>query len=283
MSTRKQGTGRSKEEATERAIATNWMTLRSQGIVHSWPEQIISLWIVVILPSVSKSWLVACHHHQDKTGKGSGGWQDTYDTGLGVYYGMHIKARQMRSLASLIATGPDAKGHADPPLVDACCGGHNPINMWSRTQALVSLSSAEAELYAAIKACSETLGFLSLLKDYQIHADGKVMSDASAALGIIKRQVLGRTRHIHTSYLWIQHVNERGINFSKVPGSENCADLFTKPLIRESAEHLSELVGMEFPEGHDEIAFTINFIGQSRRHISPSIQSSLQDLGLSGT
>ena len=40
---------------------------------------------------------------------------------------------------------------------------------------------------------------------------------------------------------------------------------------------------MEFPEGHDEIAFTINFIGQSRRHISSSIQSSLQDLGLSGT
>ena len=161
--------------------------------------------------------------------------------------------------------------------------GSDPIKMWSRTQALVSLSSAEAELHAAIKACSETLGFLSLLKDYQIHAIGNVMSDASAALGIIKRQELGRTRHFHTSYLWIQHVNERGVNFSKVPGSENCADLFTKPLTRESAEHLSELVGMEFPEGHDEIDFTINFIGQSRRHILPSIQSSLQDLGLSGT
>ena len=39
---------------------------------------------------------------------------------------------------------------------------------------------------------------------------------------------------------------------------------------------------MEFPEGHDEIAFTINFLVQSRRHISLSIQSSLQDLGLSG-
>ena len=54
----------------------------------------------------------------------------------------------------------------------------------------MSLSSAEAELYAAIKACSETLGFLSLLKDYQIHATGRIMSDASAALGIIKRQGL---------------------------------------------------------------------------------------------
>ena len=72
--------------------------------------------------------------------------------------------------------------------------GSHPVKMWSRTQALVSLSSAE--LYLAIKACSETLGFLSLLKDYQIDASGKVVSDANAALGIIKRQGLGRTRHI---------------------------------------------------------------------------------------
>ena len=148
--------------------------------------------------------------------------------------------------------------------------GSHPIKMWSRTQALVSLSSAEAELYAAIKACSETLGFLSLLKDYQIHATGKIMSDASAALDIIKRQGLGRTRHIHTSYLWIQQVNERGINFSKISGTENCADLFTKPLTRESAE------------GHDEIAFTINFMGQSGHHLPSLIQSSLQNLGLRG-
>ena len=70
--------------------------------------------------------------------------------------------------------------------------------MWSWTQALVSLSSAEAERFAAIKACSETLGFLSLFKDYQIHANGKVMSDASAALGIIKRQGAGtNTPHPH--------------------------------------------------------------------------------------
>ena len=93
---------------------------------------------------------------------------------------------------------------------------------------------------------------------------------------------LGRTRHIHTSYLWIQQVSERGINFNKVPGSENCADLFTKPLTRESAEHLSELIVMEFPDGHDEIAFTINFMGHSGHLIPSSLQSSLQNLGLSG-
>ena len=58
--------------------------------------------------------------------------------------------------------------------------------------------------------------------------------------------------------------------------------MFTKPVTRQSAEHLSELIGMEFPEGHDEIAFTINFMGQSKRQISPSLHASLQNLGLSG-
>ena len=39
---------------------------------------------------------------------------------------------------------------------------------------------------------------------------------------------------------------------------------------------------MEFPDGHDEIAFTINFMGQSGHHLSSPILSSLQNLGLSG-
>ena len=160
--------------------------------------------------------------------------------------------------------------------------GSHPIKMWRRTQALVSLSFAEAELYTAIKACSESLGILSLLQDDQLHVKEKVMIDASAALGIIKRQGLGRTRHIHTSYLWVQQVNDQGVNFSKVPWTENCADMITKLVTRESAEHLSELIGMEFPEGHDEIAFTIHFMGQSKSQIPPSLHASLQNLGLSG-
>ena len=144
-------------------------------------------------------------------GRGFRDWQDTYDTNLDAYSGMCIKILWVKSLASLTVTALDAKELADPHPVGCMLWGSHPIKMWSRTQALVSLSSAEAELYAAIKACSETLGFLSILKDYQIHATGTIMSDASAALGIIKRQGLGRTRHIHTSYLWIQQVNERDV------------------------------------------------------------------------
>ena len=82
----------------------------------------------------------------------------------------------------------------------------HPIKMWSRTQALVSLSSAEEELYAAIKACSETLGFLSLLKDYQVHASSKVMSDASAAF--VGYVVLNVDVHVR-SVLFCRHLSHR--------------------------------------------------------------------------
>ena len=62
---------------------------------------------------------VACLHHRDRTGKGFRGWRGTCDTGLDAYSGMHIKAHPARSLASLSATGPDAKEHVDPHSVDA--------------------------------------------------------------------------------------------------------------------------------------------------------------------
>ena len=87
----KQGTERSKGTPTERLTTTNWTMLRSQNIVHLWLEQITLLSIVVTLPSVSRSWLVACLHHHDKTGKGFRDLQDTYDTNLVVYSGMHIR------------------------------------------------------------------------------------------------------------------------------------------------------------------------------------------------
>ena len=92
--------------------------------------------------------------------------------------------------------------------------GSHPFKMWSRTQELVSLSSAEAELYAAIKACNETLGFLSLLKDYQIHATGKIMSDASAALGIIKRQGIGTNTPYSHIITYAYHKSVRGVSTS---------------------------------------------------------------------
>ena len=57
---------------------------------------------------------------------------------------------------------------------------------------VLKLSSAEAELYALVKATSEALGQMSLLSEWGIPTTCKIWGDASAALGIIARSGLGK-------------------------------------------------------------------------------------------
>ena len=78
--------------------------------------------------------------------------------------------------------------------------GKHYINSWSKTQAIVELSSAESELYGLVKCVSETLEVKSALFDFGILVGGVIKSDASAALGIIQRQGLGKLRHVETKY-----------------------------------------------------------------------------------
>jgi hypothetical protein len=109
--------------------------------------------------------------------------------------------------------------------------GKHYVKSWSKTQSLVALSSAESELYALIKCVSELLGVKSAVQDWGVQVGGAIKSDASAALGIIQRQGLGKVRHIDCSYLYIQQISaERVLTFSKIRGARNPADMCTKGL-----------------------------------------------------
>ena len=121
--------------------------------------------------------------------------------------------------------------------------GRHTIKTWSKTQALIALSSGESELYAALKAAAETLGLLAILKDLGWVLTGEVWSDANAAIGIINRNGLGKTRHIETGLLWIQQIAaQQRLKFGKVLGKDNPADLFTKYLdMKTMAHHMGNL------------------------------------------
>ena len=97
--------------------------------------------------------------------------------------------------------------------------GMHTINTWSKIQAFIALSSGESELYAALKVAAETPGLISMAKDFGWELRGEVYGDANAALGIIHRQGLGKTRHIQTGLLWVQQVAvEQRLKFGKVWG-----------------------------------------------------------------
>ena len=69
--------------------------------------------------------------------------------------------------------------------------GRAVLKAWSRTQTLIALSSGESELAAVIKAAAEALGLQSVLSDFGVSVSLEFHSDATAAIGICKRQVLG--------------------------------------------------------------------------------------------
>ena len=121
--------------------------------------------------------------------------------------------------------------------------GAHALEGWSKTQPLIILSSGESEFYAALKASAEALGLIALLQDLGYIVKGEVWGDASAALGIINRKGLGKTRHIDTGLLWIQQTAaDQRLKYAQVLGEENPADLYTKFLdAMTSSIHLKQL------------------------------------------
>ena len=128
--------------------------------------------------------------------------------------------------------------------------GSHVLKTWCKTQATVALSSAEAELYGLVRASAESLGTLSMFKDFGIRLGAHVFGDASAALAIIQRQGLGRMRHLDTSYLWIQEkaMNEE-LQYRKIVGTKNAADLFTKVLSWDEIKRHVDTMKSEFVGG----------------------------------
>ena len=100
--------------------------------------------------------------------------------------------------------------------------GNHLVKGCAKTQALIAFSLAESELYAALKTSAEALGLIPMAKDMGYKLIGRVWGDAGAALGIIHRKGLGRTRHNDTSSLWVQQVAaERRLMFEQILGKEN--------------------------------------------------------------
>ena len=81
------------------------------------------------------------------------------------------------------------------------------IKRMAKRQRVIALSSAEAELYAAVAMSSETLGIQSLGKDMKLDLNATLGVDASAALSLMSKEGPGKANHIHVQNLWIQEAS----------------------------------------------------------------------------
>ena len=114
---------------------------------------------------------------------------------------------------------------------------------WSRTQQLIALSSAEAELNASIRAGQEGLGIRHFSSELGTPHSAEILGDSSAAYGINVRAGSGRVKHLSIRQLWLQErVQRQELKIIKVPRAENCTDVMTHHwAAKEGSHHLTAM------------------------------------------
>ena len=100
-------------------------------------------------------------------------------------------------------------------------GAHS-IKTWSSTQAVIALSSGEAEYYSLVKTASQAIGIRNMLSELGINVGINVHTDSSTAKRIALRRGAGKIRHIETNQLWLQDkVKDQVISIKKIGTNEN--------------------------------------------------------------
>ena len=92
------------------------------------------------------------------------------------------------------------------------------LHHWSRTQRIISLGSADAELNAICKGAQEGLGAKHMSEEFQNIVGLTLKTDASATRGVVQRQGAGNVNHLSVKQLWVQeHKGKKELKIAKVP------------------------------------------------------------------
>ena len=119
------------------------------------------------------------------------------------------------------------KGHRRSVSSGIICFNGCLLLATSRTQRVIALSSAEAEVHAAVSTTCDGL----LLRVCLEFCTGervrlKIILDNSAAKQVMQRSGVGRIRHLSCRILWIQQlVKSKELETASIPTKENYADL----------------------------------------------------------
>ena len=122
------------------------------------------------------------------------------------------------------------------------------VSWLSKKQAVVALSTSEAEYVALSLAAQEAAWLQKLFTDLQIHTKPIVIKeDSQGAIALARNPIAhSRTKHIDIRFHFIRKAHEEGIiDIVYCPTSEMVTDLLTKPIPRGQFEKLCTLMGME--------------------------------------
>ena len=127
---------------------------------------------------------------------------------------------------------------------------------YSRTQPVISLSSAESELYALSSLVGEARGLVQFLEELGTSVHLEVHCDSSAAIAVSARLGPGKMKHILLRHLWIQQMVRDGmLSVKKISSNNNCADVLTKvPKEKGLFFKLCAIIGVHLPGDREEDA-----------------------------
>ena len=123
------------------------------------------------------------------------------------------------------------------------------VTMCNRSlkQTAISLSSCEAEFYAASACAGELLGLAELFKELHYDVAVRLEMDPDSARHIMQRRGPGGLKHIEIRCLAIQQwIREKRLSVSRVDTKNNTTDLFTKHFDGLRTRALAKKLGLRF-------------------------------------
>ena len=134
----------------------------------------------------------------------------------------------------------------------AVCVGSAATQWGSHLQPHMSLSSTESEHTMLSKVGCEVMWMQYLFEDlgYNISCPSPILVDNQSAIQVAKHpEHQSVMKHVHCAYHWIcDHVECSCFLVSHIPGDENPADIFTKPLGRLKFTKFRAMLGLHL--GH---------------------------------
>jgi hypothetical protein len=123
------------------------------------------------------------------------------------------------------------------------------VVMWgSRLQRHTSLSSTESEYTTASAAGCELMWMRYFFEEigYDMAKPSTLWMDNASAIQVAKNpEHVSTMKHVHRNYNWIrERVEDGDIRLGHVPGVDNVADIFTKPLTKPTFVRFREMLGL---------------------------------------
>eukprot|EP00253_Pinus_taeda_P013522 PITA_13522 len=126
--------------------------------------------------------------------------------------------------------------------------GSRLVSWFNKKQSSIALSIAEAEYVVVASCCTQLLWMMKTLQDFQITCTPpiSILCDNTSAINISKNPFMhSKTKHIPIKYHFLrEQVLEQKVKLEYVPSKEQVADIFTKPLPRETFEYLRQKLGV---------------------------------------